>query len=430
MQHLRATLAALACLAVLHGEQRPDEAKQRVRAVKDLAKAGSGSIPQLAEYLRDADLGVRVEATRSIAEIGTQRALEPLIAATRDNDPEVQIRAIDGLVDFYLPGYMKSGGGMSASLKRVGNAIKAKFVDSPDQVIGPYVTVRPDVIEAIRPLVTGGASVEARADAARALGVLRGRAGLDDLIAGVKSKEDDVIYQSLMAVQKIGDPAAAPRVAFRLRDLDEKVQIAAIETVGQLQNRESSPELRDVVERARNARIKRAALEALSKLPDETNRTVYWRHLADKDDGMRAAAAEGIGRLQNQSDQKTLENAFEHESKMNPRLSMAFAAVKLGRNELSEFSPLQYLVNTLNSKAWKGIAQPFLAEVARDPGVRRTLYGALKGSTKDEKIGLAQVFAQSGDADSVPYVETLAKDPDADVAQEGLRALKTLKARL
>ena len=32
--------------------------------------------------------------------------------------------------------------------------------------------------------------------------------------------------------------------------------------------------------------------------------------------------------------------------------------------------------------------------------------------------------------DSVPYLETLSMDPDKDVAQEGIRSLRTLRARL
>ena len=49
----------------------------------------------------------------------------------------MQIRAIDGLVNFYSPGYVQTG--FAASLKRVGTGIKGKFTDTNDQVIDPYV---------------------------------------------------------------------------------------------------------------------------------------------------------------------------------------------------------------------------------------------------------------------------------------------------
>jgi hypothetical protein len=40
------------------------------------------------------------------------------------------------------------------------------------------------------------------------------------------------------------------------------------------------------------------------------------------------------------------------------------------------------------------------------------------------------VFARSGDRDSISYLETLSVDPDSEVAQEGIRSLRTLRARL
>ncbi len=109
---------------------------------------------------------------KTIDEIGGPRSVDPLIQATRDNDPEVQIRATDGLVNFYSPGYIKTG--LSGSIRRVGTAIKGRWTDTNDLVIDPYVQVRPDVIEALGKLASGGSSMEARANSARALGILRG----------------------------------------------------------------------------------------------------------------------------------------------------------------------------------------------------------------------------------------------------------------
>src|SRR5215216_5217020 len=79
----------------------------RPKDVREIAKGGSTAIPRLQDLLKNADIAVRVEAVKQITDIGTQRSLDPLILATRDNDPEVQIRATDGLVDFYLPGYVR-----------------------------------------------------------------------------------------------------------------------------------------------------------------------------------------------------------------------------------------------------------------------------------------------------------------------------------
>src|SRR5438445_489953 len=86
-------------------------------------------------------------------------------------------------------------------------------------------------------------AVRALAKAARALGILRGRAAVPDLLDALRSKDTDVIYESLNALQKIHDESAATRLGFLLRDPNQKVQITAIETVGLLQNKAAAPEL-------------------------------------------------------------------------------------------------------------------------------------------------------------------------------------------
>ena len=397
----------------------------RPKDVREVGKGGSSAIPHLTEFLKDPSRDVRLEAVKQLTDV---RALDALILATRDNDAEVQIRATDGLVNFYIPGYVQTG--VTASIKRVGSSIKGRFTDTNDLEIDPYITVRPDVIAALGVLVRGGNGMESRANAARALGILHGRQAVPDLIEALRTKDTDVLYESLIALQKIRDESAGPKIAFLLRDLNPKVQIAAIETTGLLKNREAVPDLIEVMKRAKDAKVRRAALGSLAMLPDEQTRPVFQQYLADKDEKMRAAAAEGFGRLRNRADLPTLEQAWKDETKGSPRVSMAFALVKLGRTEISEFSPLQSLVNNLNSAAYKGEAVPFLTEVARDPAVRRALYGVLGTATKDEKIGLARVLAVSGDKESVAYLEKLSRDPDTEVAQEGLRAMRNLQARL
>jgi HEAT repeat protein len=396
--------------------------------VREIGKGGSSALPKLAELLKNPNTDVRVEAVRQITLIGGLPSLDLLIAATHDNDPGVQIQATDGLVNFYLPGYVQTG--FAASVKRVGTSIKGKFTDTNDQMVDPYIKVRPDVATAIGGLVRGGASMEVRANAARAAGILRGREAVPDLVAALRSKDSAVMYESLNALEKIRDESAGPQFQYLLRDPDPKVQLTAIEATGLLKNHQAVPDLIDVLNRSKDPKVRRMALGALAMIPDAKSRPLFTQYLKDKDDRMRAAAAEGFARMHDPADLPTVEQAWKDESKGQPRVSMAFAMVALGRTEISTFSPLQFLINSLNSSAYKGEAQPFLTELARNSQVRAALYPAIEPGTKLEKIGLAQVLAQSGDKSSLPYLEKLSRDPDTEVAQEGLRAVKNLQARL
>ena len=156
------------------------------------------------------------------------------------------------------------------------------------------MTVRPDAIAALGKLVRSGASMDARANAARAVGILRGKAAVPDLVDAAHSKNSELIYESLIALQKIRDESAGPHVSFLLHDLDAKVQVAAIETMGLLRNKDAVPALTDVLTHSKDAKVKRAALTALAMLPAEKSRAVYMQYLHDKDDRLRAAAAEGL----------------------------------------------------------------------------------------------------------------------------------------
>jgi HEAT repeat protein len=414
-----------------------DAVKAEMKNVRELGKGGSENIPKIEPYLSDAAVEVRQEAVKAISGIGTQRSLDPLIKACADNDPEVQTRAIDGLVNFYVPGYLKTG--LTAPLRRAGSSIRDKFADRDDLVIDPYIQARPEVIAAIGRIVSGGASrsasdasnMNARANAARAVGILRGREAVPDLEQALLSKDNGLMFESLVALEKIRDPSAGASLAFLLNDLNEKIQTTAIEATGLLMNHDALNQLRDVLDRSRKIKVKRAALTAMAQMPDPQLHGVYITYLDHKDDGLREAAAEGLGRLKDPADSADLERVFSNENKTEPRLSAAFALVNLGKRGTAEFDPLRYLVNNLNSTAYRGVARAYLIELARDPGVRQALYPVLKEAvvTRDEKTGLAEVLAASGGEDSVASLQALSQDTDSEVSQAGLRAVKNLRAR-
>jgi HEAT repeat protein len=395
--------------------------------VRELAKGGSGAIPKMVELLRDPNAEVRAEVVRQLTGIGTGRSLDPLILATRDRDVRVEMLATDGLVNFYLPGYVKNG--ISGTLRVAGNTLKAKFTDTNDQAIDPYIAPRPEVIAALAGVVTNGASTDAQANAARAVGILRGRDGVNQLVEAAHSKDTDLIYESIVALQKIRDASAGPRISFRLHDLDPKVQIAAVEAMGLLLNREAIGDLIDLLNASRDDKVRRAALTSLAMLPGERNRAIYARYLTDRDEKMRAAAAEGFGRLRQPADLPMLEKALKGEEKPLTRLSLAFALVLDGRTETGQFSPLTFVINNLNLAMYKGVAFPLLVELARDAGVRNALYGPMLRGTKEEKIALAGVLARSGDKDSIAPLHRLASDPDPAISQEAVRAATVLESR-
>ena len=407
-------------------QAQTSSSKERQKYAKSVVKEGTAGISKLLPYAQDPDAEVRREVVRSMVAIGGPASLEPLTLALQDSDEEVQIRATDGVVNFYLPGYWERG--LSGTMKRAGTRVLSRWTDTNDQVVPSHVEVRPEVVAALGKMVNGSGAMMARANAARAVGVLRGKAAVDDLVQAMAAKDGKLIYEVLIAFEKIRDRSVAPKIHYLLRDLDDKVQVAALETVGLLMNPESVAPLREAYERARNERVRRAALNAVALIPDEGSRPLFTAQLDSTDEYLRAAAAEGLARLGRKEDETALGERFDKEVKMRARLAQAFGAARLGAVGMGEFDALRYLVNTLNQKAWKGMAEGYLVELVRNEPIRTALVPVVVQSTKIEKLALAQIFGRSGIRDLEPTLEGLAKDPDTDVANEAVRNLRILRS--
>jgi HEAT repeat protein len=53
--------------------------------------------------------------------------------------------------------------------------------------------------------------LESRANAARAVGILRGKPAVPELLEAMQTKDTQVIYEALIALQKIGDVSAGTK---------------------------------------------------------------------------------------------------------------------------------------------------------------------------------------------------------------------------
>lgn len=423
---MKRILSLLVFSLLAFGQQN---AGDRARAVRDLAKRGQESIDQIAAFAQDPALEVRLEVVRRLAEIGGPGTVDTLVKLAVDADPEIQVRATDALVNVYLPGYLRDS--VSDSLKRDGNSLRGEFDEDVDRMVTDgYVVVPDQVISAIAALVNGSSSTVSRANAARAIGILRGRDAIPELIEALFSKEDQLMYESLIALQKIRDPSVGPQVIFLLGDLVEKVQMAALQTVGILRTTEAAPEVRDALRFARSEEVTREALYALAMIAHPADHDLFVSHLNDRDDDLRTAGAEGLARLRNPDDLALLQQAFSNERDRVPRMALAYALTGLGQLGMSEFSPLRYLVSSLNRGSDRNIAIAYLTEAARELPVRQALYPVLTSASRNEKTGLAIVLGRSGDRDSIPYLEALQNDSEFEVVQEGIRGLRTLQARL
>lgn len=426
-------LIACSLLAVLvAGAQQDWEAglSDRKPTVRAKAARTLGDLPDGSEYLhllrpllQDESEQVRASTVTALVKMRANEAQPLLIEAAADLSSRVQSMAVDGLVDFYVPEYAQIG--RMTTISTYSTALRTRFAKPNPVTVPAYVEVSAEAVKAIGEVLQNGRSDHARANAARAIGVLYGRSELDSLIEGVRSRNTEVIIECVLAIKKLQDTSAGPEIVFLLRDLDPVLQEAVIQTVGQLRTSEAVPDLVRILDETTRARIRIQALVALAKIPNNGQRELFISYLRHKDDDMRAAAAEGIARIGTSADLELLGQLIAKERSLRARLSMAFAAVMLG-NQVE----LARLVEGLNSKVHRLEARPLIVELARDPSILSQLYVPLATGTAPQRRHLAVVLARSGTEDSVPYLENLTKDGNGEVASSAIESLRVLRARL
>jgi HEAT repeat protein len=409
------------------GPDQKERDKAQVSQIHALEKGGR--LNELAAFLKDPDRPVRVEAVKAIVKIGSTMSLDPLIAATRDTDAEVRVRATDGIVNVYVPGFLTEGG-LSGSFTHGVRQIKAFFSARNDRVIDDDVAVREDVGPAIAEEVNFGNEMPPRSNAALAAGILRLKGAVPALLQALHAKDNDLIFESLVALQKIHDPSAGPGVGFLVRDLDERTQVTALETVGILRNTEAAADVRYAVENARNVKVKRAAVSALAMLAVAEDRATFRQYAINGDPALRAAALEGLGRLREPEDTPTLQTSYnEANADWRIHLAAAFALVNEGNISNDEFSPLPYLVENLNARQRAEVADAYLKELIHREEVRKSMINASPEATKAQKLALCWIFAASHSVEMLPALKQLAGDGDVEVATAAKRAAHVVEFR-
>ena len=401
------------------------EARVRARAVRSLGESEEGfrHLGLLAPLLDDESEQVRWEIVKVLIHLRTLDAQDLLIRATSDLSPRVQALAVDGLVDFYVPRYIRPGSFLNVGSRTT--ALKQRFVKPTPLTVSSYVEVSPATVAAIGTVVRSGRSEEARASAARGIGVLLGRDALDDLLEGVKSRDSTVILECVLAIRKLQEPSAGPAIVFLLEDPDPRIREAVVRAVGQLRTKEAVPGLVEMIQGRCEPQLCEQAMIALAKIPDNGQRELFLGYMVHKQKGLRAAAAEGVARVRDPTDARLIEHHFQMERAAGVKLSLAFAAVSLGN-----YVRLNQLVDGLKSKAYRLVARPFLVELARHEEVRKRLYVPLSTGTNQQRIHLAYVLSHSGDEGSIPHLEELTADSSAEVASAAIEALRVLRARL
>ena len=314
--------------------------------------------------------------------------------------------------------------GFGGFFRSVGQRVQSLFTDVDTAIVDADRALNAEALDTLRKTVTGAPDMGTRVRAARALGILRARDAVPELLEAAFGHDVDLTAEVLRAFQKIQDTSVGPRLAFLLHYPQKNIQQRAAITLGLLKAESAIPELKALLESTDDKNVRIAALEALAFMPTAETVSLFQNYLNDKDERLRASAALGLGRWKQANYSGILEQSRQAEKNAGVRLALAFGLVAHGRLEL-----LDELVASLSSRVRVGEARPYLIELAREESVRKALYPHLYSSDADVRINLCSVLGASGDSSSISYLEVLLRDSDAEVSAEAGRAIRILRSR-
>jgi len=253
------------------------QAPVEVGAYIDFEKCGTSDIKGLIKalgYIKDED--VRTAAAGALGQIGDPRAVEPLIAALKDEGESVRSSAARALGKIGDPRAVES---LIAALKD-----KKWHVRKPAAGALDRLAWKPDRGAA------GAAYWAAKGEWGKCVEI--GAPAVEPLIAALK--DEDVRMRAVEALGKIGDPRAVEPLIAALKDQDERMRKWAAEALGQIGDPRA---VEPLIAALKDQDVRMRAVEALGKIGDPRAVEPLIAALNDRDERVRKWAAEALGKI-------------------------------------------------------------------------------------------------------------------------------------
>jgi HEAT repeat protein len=395
----------------------------RAKAAHDLGReADPATIPALAAALSDPSAKVRREVMLALDQFHQSQVLPPLIQATKDQDGDLRVLAVQSLVGFYSGAMPNTG--LTGFMKKNVQRVRGHF-EVDNTRIDPGITVDPAVTTALVATLKDIRASQAAREAAKGLGTLLAAPAVPDLVNAAHSSDVDLAREALNALAKIRDRTAGPHLVDLLDSPNKDVRHDACITIGILRTNEALPKLQWIFENAADPKEKVGAVQGLAYLGDKVSVPLFTKALWNDNKEIRQAAAEGLARAADPQSQGELEKAISAEKDAEVRLAIEFALTALGKQD-----ELASLVSDLGSRTRGDVARSYLTELARNPAFLPKLYPYLQSSDAGVRKGLCEVLMYSGDQSSLEPLDRLGHDRDSDVTAEALRAKRAIRLRL
>ena len=377
--------------------------------------------------LRNPDPRARMDALETLQEANHFDAIPAIAPLINDPIDEIQLAAIATELSFFTVDDIRgrkrvaffietrSGGG------RAENAFDAGPLAVWPRVIPPQLST--NLLKAV-----DDESPKVRIEAIYAFGAIAQ--------ASPEPPTAEIVEALIKALDHY-DPAirhAAARVSGRLKatgtgaalinavnDSQQPVRFAAMRALGDIREKTAIQALTQQVEYYKRGEGAWAALDALARIGDAESAPLFKSRLADRDEFIRRAAAEGLARAGDASEAATLELGATKDGSAMVRLAMKFALEKLKGGYVSPI-----LDELDNDKLLPQVAE-YVFELG--PAVIPELVKRLGDQNDAIRGNAAVILGAVGTKEHIAALEGLAQDRERDVRRAAERAIERIKLR-
>lgn len=373
--------------------------------------------------LRNPDPKARLNAVRLLREAKYPEAVTPMAALVTDPIDEIQIEAILAELSFFLVDDVPAR-------KRVALVVEVRNAGGAQAAfdLGPLgVWPRPVPPELIRGLLQAidDEHPRVRLEATYALGAIA-RPPLDgqwapQIVKALDHYDPAIRTAAARVAGRLEVKAAGETLIKALNDSSAPMRYAAMRALGALREERAVVALTDLFTFYEKGEGAWSALDGLARIGHASSVPLFKARLADRDQFLRRAAAEGLGRSGDMSEIAALEIGAGNDPSEMVRAAMAFALQRLGRDYVPR------LVELMKSAKTAPQIGEYLIELG--PPIAPALVTHLQDPIASIRGNAALVLGAIGGAEALTALEPLSTDPDRDVARAASRAIERIKLR-
>ena len=393
-----------------------------------IAAVAAGAAAQPARYddvvrnLRNPEPRIRLNAVRLLREAKYPEAIVPMAPLVNDPLDPIQLEAIAAELSFFLVQDVpeKRRLGFLVEVRNRGGAPTA--FDLGPLAVWPR-PAPPELVAALLEAVDDE-NPRVRLEAIYAAGVLARPPLAADaeqrLIKALDHYDPAIRAGAARVTGRLAVQAAGDALIKAVNDSSADVRYAAMRALGMLREPRAVTALTEQLKFYGRGEGAWSALDALARIAHPSSVAVFTERLADRDQYIRRAAAEGLGRSGAKAALEALETGAGNDPSNMVRAAMQYALQKLGRNYIGR------LIEFLDDGKTTLQVQEYLIEFG--PAIEKDLLPSLQEPDEAIRAAVADVLGEIGGDASLAALQSHA-DRDKDVVEAAQRAVERIKMR-